>query len=156
VSVKKRKFVTLSIGEVARRTDLKVSAVRFYEDEGLIQAIRSAGGNRRFMRSEIRKVSFISVAQRLGFTLSEIRSELEKLPDDRAPNKKDWEKISRSFRDVLNQRIAMIERLRDRLDGCIGCGCLSLDKCKLYNKDDWAANSGFGPRWVIGDNSDAK
>lgn len=156
MSVKKRKFVTLSIGEVARRTDLKVSAVRFYEDEGLIQAIRSAGGNRRFMRSEIRKVSFISVAQRLGFTLSEIRSELEKLPDDRAPNKKDWEKISRSFRDVLNQRIAMIERLRDKLDGCIGCGCLSLDKCKLYNKDDWAANSGFGPRWVIDDRKTAK
>ncbi|MEM5501546.1 redox-sensitive transcriptional activator SoxR [Ahrensia kielensis] len=149
MKLKKRKFVTLSIGEVAERTGIKVSAVRFYEDEGLIQAIRSEGGNRRFMRSEIRKVSFISIAQRLGFTLSEIRGELEKLPDDRAPNKKDWEKISRSFRTVLDERIAMMERLRDRLDGCIGCGCLSLQKCKLYNQDDWAAHSGFGPRWIL-------
>lgn len=156
MNIKKRNFVTLSIGEVAQRTGLKVSAVRFYEDEGLIQAIRTQGGNRRFMRSEIRKVSFISISQRLGFTLGEIRAELEKLPDDRAPNKKDWEKISRSFRSVLNERIAMIERLRDKLDGCIGCGCLSLQKCSLYNKDDFAAESGFGARWVLEKRKDPK
>ena len=156
MTLQKRKFTTLSIGEVAARTGLKVSAIRFYEDEGLIQAIRTDGGNRRFMRSEIRKVSFISISQRLGFTLGEIRQELEKLPGDRAPDKKDWEKISRSFRQVLDDRIAMMQRLRDKLDGCIGCGCLSLKQCALYNKDDWAANSGFGARWVIEPRNEAQ
>lgn len=145
----KRKFVTLSIGEVAARTGMKVSAIRYYEEIGIIQAIRSEGANRRFTRSEIRKVSFIGISQTLGFSLKEISTELQKLPDDRAPNKADWAKISRTFRKSLNQRVAMIERLRDKLDGCIGCGCLSMQKCTLYNKDDIAAEQGSGARFIL-------
>lgn len=148
---KKRKLITVSIGEIAARTGMKVSAIRYYEQIGLIQAIRSEGANRRFTRSEIRKVSFISISQTLGFSLQEIGAELQKLPDDRAPNKADWAKISRTFRKSLNQRIDMIEKLRDKLDGCIGCGCLSMQKCALYNKNDEAALSGSGARFILGD-----
>lgn len=147
----KRKLITVSIGELAARTGMKVSAIRYYEQIGLIQAIRAAGANRRFTRSEIRKVSFIAISQTLGFSLEEIGEQLQKLPDDRAPNKSDWAKISRTFRKSLNQRIAMIERLRDKLDGCIGCGCLSMQKCALYNKNDEAAQQGSGARFVLED-----
>lgn len=145
----KRNFVTLSIGEIAARTGMKVSAIRYYEEIRLIQAIRSQGANRRFLRSEIRKVSFIAISQTLGFSLKEIAAELQKLPHDRAPNKADWAKISKTFRKTLDQRIATIEKLRDKLDGCIGCGCLSMEKCALYNKDDHAAEQGSGARFVL-------
>ncbi|MFX3680121.1 redox-sensitive transcriptional activator SoxR [Oceaniradius stylonematis] len=143
-----RKSPFLTIGEVAARTGLAVSAIRYYADEGLITALRSEGGNRRFTRSEIRKVSFIAISQRLGFSLAEIRGQLDRLPGDRPPTKADWARISTGFRDAIDERMAQLERLRDRLDGCIGCGCLSLDTCAIYNGDDKAAALGPGANWV--------
>lgn len=149
-----RKSPFLTIGEVAARTGLAVSAIRYYADEGLITALRSAGGNRRFARSEIRKVSFIAISQRLGFSLAEIRAHLHRLPGDRPPTKADWARISAGFRDGIDARIIQLERLRDRLDGCIGCGCLSLDTCAIYNADDTAARLGPGANWVENRESD--
>lgn len=143
---RKRSFLT--IGEVAARTGLAVSAIRYYADERLITALRSEGGNRRFARSEIRKVSFIAISQRLGFSLAEIRTQLDRLPGDRPPTKADWAQISAGFRDGIDARITRLERLRDRLDGCIGCGCLSLDTCVIYNEGDRAAALGPGTNWV--------
>ncbi|WP_420407031.1 redox-sensitive transcriptional activator SoxR [Hoeflea sp.] len=143
----------LTIGEVARRTGLAVSAVRYYDDEGLVAARRTSGGRRMFMKSDIRRLSFILIAQQLGFSLEQIRLQLKQLPLERTPGKRDWEKISRGFRHDLDQRISMLERLRDRLDGCIGCGCLSLESCALYNKDDRVSAAGPGPRRVIEDRS---
>jgi redox-sensitive transcriptional activator SoxR len=139
----------ISIGEVAERTGLAVSAIRYYEAEGLISARRSGGGRRLFLRSDIRRLSFIMIAQKLGFTLEEIRRELDSLPLERTPTKADWTRIAESFRVRLDQRIGMLMRLRDNLDGCIGCGCLSLDHCGLYNPDDQLARRGAGPRIVI-------
>ena len=142
---------TLSIGEVAKRTGTAVSAIRYYDDEGLIRSERNNAGQRRFLRSEIRRVSFILIAQELGFSLNQIRTQLDQLPDKRTPTKRDWGKMSKHFRSVLDQRITQLEDLRDKLDGCIGCGCLSLDACRLYNKDDRAAQKGEGPRYLLGD-----
>ena len=139
----------LSIGELARRTGLSVSAIRFYEEKGLVEALRTAGNQRRFLRSDARRLSFILIAQRLGLQLAEIEQELAKLPQGRTPNARDWNKISRSIRAQLDARISELERVRDRLDGCIGCGCLSLKKCRLYNKDDKLAARGPGPRQVL-------
>lgn len=139
----------LTIGEVAARTGLAVSAIRYYDDEGLVAARRTPGGKRMFLRSDIRRLSFILIAQQLGFSLEEIRTQLKQLPLERTPNKRDWEKISRGFRTHLDERIGMLERLRDRLDGCIGCGCLSLATCKLYNPEDKASQTGTGPRLVL-------
>ena len=141
----------LTIGELARRTGLSVSAIRFYEEKGLVGAIRSSGNQRRFMRSDIRRLSFAMIGQRLGLTLAEIRAELATLPQGRAPTQGDWQTISARIRDRLNERIAMLEKTRDLLDGCIGCGCLSLDKCRLYNPNDRAARAGAGPRFLLGD-----
>lgn len=142
---------TLSIGEVAKRTGTAVSAIRYYDDEGLIRSERNNAGQRRFLRSEIRRVSFILIAQELGFSLNQIRTQLDQLPDKRTPTKRDWGKMSKHFRGELDQRITQLEELRDKLDGCIGCGCLSLDACRLYNKDDRAAQKGDGPRYLLGD-----
>ncbi|MGJ8571283.1 MAG: redox-sensitive transcriptional activator SoxR [Hoeflea sp.] len=144
----------LSIGEVAARTGLAVSAIRYYDDEGLISARRTPGGKRMFLRSDIRRLSFILIAQQLGFSLEDIRTQLKQLPLERTPTKRDWEKISRGFRAHLDARIGMLERLRDRLDGCIGCGCLSLDACKLYNPGDRASQTGTGPRLVVQKSTD--
>ena len=141
----------LSIGQLARRTGLAVSALRYYEAEGLISALRSPGGQRRFPRAEIRRVSFILIAQQFGFSLAEIRERLAALPDGRAPTEADWVEIAGAFRDDLNRRIEVLRRLRDDLDGCIGCGCLSLRRCKLYNPEDAAARNGPGPRYLMGD-----
>ena len=141
----------LSIGQVAARTGLAVSAIRFYETQGLIAPTRNAGGQRRFMRSDIRTLSFVLIAQQLGFSIEQIRTQLQALPDGRAPTQKDWTRISRSFREQLDTRIEMLTRLRDKLDGCIGCGCLSLRKCSLYNPDDRARRHGAGPRYVVAD-----
>ena len=141
----------LTIGELARRTGLSVSAIRFYEARGLVSAIRTGGNQRRFMRSDIRRLSFALIAQRCGLTLGEIEKEMASLPDGRAPNKADWQSISERLRGTLDERIAMLERTRDRLDGCIGCGCLSLEKCELYNPGDRAARAGAGPRFLLGD-----
>lgn len=145
---------TLSIGDLARRVGISVSAVRFYEARGLVRAIRSAGNQRRFMRSDIRRLSFALIAQRLGLTLAEIEAELAGLPLDQAPSAADWRAISERMRGALDARIAMLERTRDLLDGCIGCGCLSLERCALYNPADRAARAGAGPRYLLGDRWD--
>ena len=141
----------LTIGDLARRTGLSVSAIRFYESRGLVSAVRSPGNQRRFLRSDIRRLSFALIAQRLGLTLREIQAELATLPQGRAPTQADWEGISRRVRAALDERIAMLERTRDRLDGCIGCGCLSLETCALYNPADRASQAGAGPRFLLGD-----
>ncbi len=139
----------LPIGEIARRTGLSVSAIRFYEERGLIEPVRTNGNQRRFLRSDIRRLSFILIAQRLGLSLTEIEAELAKLPQGRTPNAADWAAISRAIRAGLNARIAELTRTRDRLDGCIGCGCLSLENCAIWNPDDRLAAEGPGPRKLI-------
>ncbi|MEM8724132.1 MAG: redox-sensitive transcriptional activator SoxR [Pseudomonadota bacterium] len=139
----------VSIGEVARRTGVSVSAIRFYEDKNLIEPVRTSGNQRRFLRSDIRRVSFILIAQQLGLSLGEIKEELAKLPHGRTPNARDWRVISRSIRGHIEEKIAQLERTRDRLDGCIGCGCLSLKKCAIYNPDDRLAEKGAGPRQIL-------
>lgn len=139
----------LTIGELAARTGLSVSAIRFWEGKGLVEALRTRGGQRRFLRSDIRRLSFALIAQQLGFSLQEISRELALLPQGRTPNAADWAKISRGFRRKLDERIAAMERMRDRLDNCIGCGCLSLRKCALYNPGDRLAAEGPGPRYLV-------
>jgi MerR family redox-sensitive transcriptional activator SoxR len=140
----------LTIGELARRTGLSVSAIRFYEQRGLVSAIRTGGNQRRFMRSDIRRLSFALIAHRLGLTLAEVETELATLPDGRAPTQQDWEGISKRLRSRLDAKIEMLERTRDLLEGCIGCGCLSLERCGLYNPGDRAARAGPGPRFLLG------
>ncbi|MEM6585089.1 MAG: redox-sensitive transcriptional activator SoxR [Pseudomonadota bacterium] len=140
----------LSIGDVARRTGLTVSAIRFYEGKGLIEPVRTSGNQRRFLRSDIRRVSFILIAQQLGLALGEIQDLMKSLPHGRTPTAKDWRAISRAIRDRLDDQIAQLERTRDRLDGCIGCGCLSLEHCAIYNPDDTLSAKGPGPRQIIG------
>jgi MerR family redox-sensitive transcriptional activator SoxR len=140
----------LTIGELAARTGLSVSAIRFYEARGLVTAYRSKGGQRRFLRSDIRRLSFILVAQGMGLTIEKIGALLRSLPQGRTPTAKDWAAIGRDFRALLDAQIATLTGLRDRLDGCIGCGCLSLKKCQLYNPDDRAGQHGAGPRYLIG------
>lgn len=141
----------ISIGDLAARTGLSVSAIRFYEAKGLIEPFRSSGGQRRFLRSDIRRLSFIRIAQQLGLSIEGIARELAKLPHGRTPTAADWRGISSAMRRLLDARIAELERTRDVLDGCIGCGCLSLKKCQLYNPGDRAATLGSGPRYVLGD-----
>ena len=141
----------LSIGELARRTGLSVSAIRFYEERGLVKAVRSAGNQRRFLRADLRRLSFALIAQQLGLSLGEIAAVLGSLPLGRAPTRADWQAISRRIRGALQERISILERTRDRLDGCIGCGCLSLQSCALYNPGDRAAKAGPGPRYLVGD-----
>lgn len=141
----------LSIGDLAGRTGLSVSAIRFYERKGLITPDRNAGNQRRYEGSDIRRLSFILIAQQIGLTIEQIREVMAGLPDGRTPTKADWSKISRTFRKTLNNRIAMMERMRDKLDGCIGCGCLSLKACTLYNPNDKARRLGVGPRYVVSD-----
>lgn len=141
----------LSIGALARRTGLAVSAIRYYESQGLIRPWRNAGGQRRFQRADLRRLSFVIIAQKFGFTLPEIRKLLDQLPGQRTPTPKDWTAISAAFRSRLDQRIETLQKLRDNLDGCIGCGCLSMPKCALYNPDDQAQAKGAGPRYLMGD-----
>lgn len=141
----------LPIGELSRRTGMSVSAIRYYEARGLVRPIRTAGNQRRFMRSDIRRLSFALIAQRLGLTLSQIETELATLPQGRAPTRQDWHRISARIRGTLRAKIEMLEKTRDLLDGCIGCGCLSLDRCALYNPGDRAARGGAGPRFLLGD-----
>lgn len=142
------RFIT--IGELAGRTGVAVSALRFYEEKGLLQALRTAGNQRRFLRSDIRRVSFILIAQKLGLALAEIERELADLPQGRTPTLADWERISRSMRQSIDEKIALLELTRRKLDECIGCGCLSLTKCRLYNAEDAAGAQGPGPRFVLG------
>lgn len=140
----------LTIGQLAERTGASVSAIRFYEGRGLLEPMRNAGGQRRFVRADIRRLSFILIAQRLGLTIAEISALLTSLPSSRTPTKKDWSSISRHMRASLDRRIAEMTRLRDRLDGCIGCGCLSLKACALYNPGDREGAKGPGPHLVTG------
>ncbi len=139
----------LAIGEIAQRTGLAVSAIRYYESLGLIAPMRNSGGHRRYDRSDIRKLSFVLIAQSLGFPLQRIRAALADLPEGRPPSRADWSRLSRSFRADIDARIATLSALRDKLDGCIGCGCLSLDRCALYNAEDRAAAQGAGPRYLL-------
>ena len=141
----------LSIGAVSERTGVAPSALRFYEAEGLIHSTRSPGGQRRYARDALRRVSFVRVAQQVGLSLDEIRSALESLPENRTPTAKDWERLSSSWRPRIDHQIAMLERLRERLHGCIGCGCLSLGFCKLLNPHDRAGLRGPGPRYILDD-----
>ena len=140
------------IGDIAARTGLSVSAVRFYEAKGLIAPIRSPGGQRRFRRADIRRLSFIRIAQQLGLSIENIADELAKLPSGRTPTADDWARISRSIRTSLDAQIASLQQVRRRLDGCIGCGCLSLKKCALYNAVDKVGATGTGPRYLLGEN----
>ena len=140
----------LSIGEVAARAGVATSALRFYEREGLIRAIRSDGGQRRYERDVLRRIAFVRAAQRVGLSLDDIRASLATLPDNRTPTSRDWERLSRRWRPLLDSRIAELERLRDRLDHCIGCGCLSLKTCALSNPDDVAGELGPGAQWLTG------
>ena len=141
----------LSIGDLAARTGLAVSAIRFYEEKGLIHPVRNNGNQRRYGRADIRRLSFVMIAQKMGFALSRIQELLADLPNHKAPTKADWSRISHTFRAELDSRIETLTMMRDRLDGCIGCGCLSLEDCALYNTDDRAGRTGAGPRYVVGD-----
>lgn len=139
----------IPIGALAQRTGLAVSAIRYYEAQGLLTSLRTSGNQRRFLRSDIRRLSFILIAQRLGLGLKEIEEALASLPQGRTPTLADWQHISRSLRGQLDQRIQLLTRTRAKLDECIGCGCLSLQKCQLYNREDRAAVAGPGPRFVL-------
>ncbi|HWC11209.1 MAG TPA: redox-sensitive transcriptional activator SoxR [Acidimicrobiales bacterium] len=139
----------LTIGAVSERTGVAASALRFYEAQGLIHAARSHGGQRRYTRDTIRRVSFIRIAQQVGLSLEEIGAALASLPENRTPSRRDWERLSDSWRPRIDQQIGVLERLRDRLTGCIGCGCLSLQACRLLNPGDEAARRGPGPRYIL-------
>jgi MerR family redox-sensitive transcriptional activator SoxR len=141
----------LTIGDVSRRSGVATSALRFYEDRGLITSERAGSGHRRFPRPVLRRIAFIVFAQRVGLTLQEIGTELAKLPPDRAPTRSDWSLLSSKWAARIDQRIAELERLKVGLTGCIGCGCLSLERCQLANPDDRASRLGQGPRYWIGD-----
>lgn len=139
-----RHAALLTIGQVSDRSGVAKSALRYYEERGLIRSERTAGNQRRFPQPMLRRVAFIRAAQRVGLTLEEIEEALATLPTDRAPTKADWSRLSRSWRPRLDEQIERLERLRDRLDGCIGCGCLSLRTCALNNPDDKVAERGPG------------
>lgn len=141
----------MTIGAVADRTGVAASALRYYEREGLLASERSDGGQRRYPREVLRRVAFIRTAQRVGLSLEEIKAAMASLPAGRTPTKADWERLSRSWRPRLDDQIAVLERLRDRLTSCIGCGCLSLKVCALANPGDEAARLGCGPRYLLGD-----
>jgi MerR family transcriptional regulator, redox-sensitive transcriptional activator SoxR len=151
VEVKGSSARTYSVGDVAGRAGVNTSALRFYEANGLITSERNESGHRRYRSDVLRRVGFIKVAQRVGLSLEEIKQALDSLPERRTPNRKDWARLAASWRPVLDERIALLEAMKDKLDGCIGCGCLSLDTCALYNPDDVAAQRGVGPRYLLGD-----
>ena len=141
----------LTIGELAERSGAAASALRFYEARGLLSSERTSGGHRAYPRSILRRVAFVRAAQRCGLTLDEIREALDTLPSARTPTAADWGRLSRAWQSRLDQRIAELQRLRDELGECIGCGCLSLNTCNLYNPGDRAAALGSGPRYLWGD-----
>ena len=139
----------LTIGEVASRSGVRTSALRYYEERGLIWSERTAGGQRRYARETLRRVAVIRAAQVLGLSLGEIRTALSELPRARTPDEDDWELLSQTWRGTLDTRIAELEALRDRLSGCIGCGCLSLERCALFNPGDRAAGAGSGAQYLF-------
>ena len=136
----------LTVGEVAQRSGVAVSALHFYESKGLIRSVRSSGGQRRYGRDVLRRVAVIKVAQRIGISLASISAALASLPDERTPTAEDWARMSRLWRKELDERITQLTRLRDELDGCIGCGCLSMKVCKLRNPLDELSDQGSGPQ----------
>ena len=141
----------IAIGELAQRSGIAASALRFYEEQGLIRSERGNGGRRHYARAELRRVAFIGAAQNVGLTLEQIRAALDSLPEGRTPTAADWARLSRQWRPLLDARIAALTKLRDQLDACIGCGCLSMKKCALYNPADAAAALCSGPRYLLGD-----
>jgi len=141
----------LTIGEASRRSGVASSALRFYEERGLIESERAGSGHRRYARPVLRRVAFIVFAQRVGLSLEEIGAELAKLPEGRVPARRDWSRLSRKWTTRIDERIAELERLKAGLTECIGCGCLSLDRCRLSNPNDRAARLGPGPRYWVGD-----
>ena len=143
----------ISIGELSERTGVAHSALRFYEAEGLIHSTRSEGGQRRYHREVLRRVSFIRIAQKVGLSLDQIRDSLASLPESRTPTKADWARLSQAWKPQLDDHIAMLQKLRDELTECIGCGCLSLRTCRIYNAGDGAATLGPGPRYLLGDSA---
>ena len=143
----------LTVGEVADRCGIAASAVRYYDEQGLIVSTRTDGGQRRFTRDTIRRIAFISAAQAAGRSLSEISETLSSLPEGRTPTQADWTKVAATWRPRLDEQIAQLTALREQLDACIGCGCLSLDRCAIYNPVDVAARLGAGPRYLLGDNA---
>jgi MerR family redox-sensitive transcriptional activator SoxR len=143
----------LSVGELAARAGVATSALRYYESLGLISADRTVGGQRRYARTMLRRVAFVKAAQRVGLGLDEVGDALASLPDERTPTKADWDKVVRVWQRRIDERIAELERLRNTLGGCVGCGCLSLTKCKLYNADDIAASRGPGAQWLLRDST---
>lgn len=143
----------ISIGELSRRAGVAASALRFYEAQGLIKSARSAGGRRYYPRREMRRVAFIRAAQAVGLALDDIRAALASLPDNRTPTKADWERLSKNWRPLLDERISAMMLLRDTLSECIGCGCLSLKSCALYNPRDAARTKGAGARYLMGDSA---
>jgi len=146
----------MTIGEVSRRSGVASSALRYYEERSLITSERAGSGHRRFPRSVLRRIAFIVFAQRIGLTLEEIGAELDKLPPGRVPSRRDWARLSNNWTARVDERIAELERLRAGLTECIGCGCLSLDRCRLSNPNDRAAGLGPGPRYWIGDRPPAQ
>lgn len=141
----------LTIGELAARSGVATSALRFYETKGLIESTRTSGNQRRYPRPALRRVSLIRAAQEVGLSLGEVAQALETLPHDKTPTKKDWERMSRAWRSRLDAQIAELEALRNDLTNCIGCGCLSLKSCAIFNPGDAIGNRGSGPRYLLGD-----
>jgi MerR family redox-sensitive transcriptional activator SoxR len=145
----------ITIGELAKRSGVATSAIRFYEEQGLISSTRTDGGQRQYRRETLRRVGFIRAAQAVGLNLAEIRSALDALPGQRTPTKQDWERLSRAWQPLLQERIDGLIALRDQLASCVGCGCLSLKSCSLYNPEDVARRRGSGARYLLGDPSHA-
>ncbi len=141
----------LTIGELSRRSGVAPSALRYYEELGLLRSERTAGNQRRYRRAELRRVAFVRIAQQVGVSLDEVRAALASLPSERTPTAADWAALSSAWRERLDARIALLEKLRDDLSGCIGCGCLSLDRCRLANPGDRAGAAGAGARFWMGD-----
>jgi MerR family redox-sensitive transcriptional activator SoxR len=141
----------LTIGQVARRSGVAASALRYYDERGLIASERAGSGHRRYPRAVLRRIAFIVFAQRVGLTLEEIGAELARLPDGSAPTRRDWARLSRTWSARIEDRIAELQRLKDGLLECIGCGCLSLERCRYANPGDRAARLGPGPRYWVGD-----
>ena len=146
VNATARPLPELTVGELSRRSGVPASALRFYEDEGLIRSRRTAGNQRRYGRDTLRRVTFVRMSQRVGMPLAKIREVLALLPDDRTPTRTDWARISQCWQEDLNARIRQLEQLRDQLDDCIGCGCMSLAKCRLANPGDRLGTGGPGPQ----------
>lgn len=144
----------LTIGELARRSGVAASALRYYESIGLIQAERTGGGQRRYPRATLRRVAFVRAAQRVGLSLEEARAAMATLPADRAPDATEWSHVARAWRRRIDHEIEQLQNLRRNLTGCIGCGCLSLRTCRIYNPDDAASQRGAGARYLLGDSAD--